>query len=326
MNGAVLFATVFLACAVEAAEALTVVLAVGTSRHWRSTLLGCGAALLVLAVVVAALGPAVGLVPLQALRLVVGALLLVFGLQWLRKAVLRASGHKALHDESAAYDGHVAAARTAGSGGRGRVQDWYAFTLSFKSVLLEGLEVAFIVITFGNNQRDVPLAALGAAAAVLVVAGIGAAVRVPLARMPENSLKFVVGVTLTSFGTFWSAEGAGAAWPGGDIALLVLVPAIALLSLCAAVTLHRIPPLPSRGTRVIPRLRAFGRFWYDFVVGDDWRVAAGVVVALGATALLVAAGLDAWWLLPAAVAVLFGLSLRRAVRPPRPGPAAPPGR
>src|SRR5262249_28030004 len=162
------------------------------------------------AVVVAALGPALIAIPLSALRLVVGGLLLVFGLQWLRKAVLRASGHKALHDEDAIYATELAAARSAPRRSRWIVTDWYAFTLSFKGVTLEGLEVAFIALTFGSNQNDIPLAAIAAVAAVLVVAGTGLAVRAPLARVPENTMKFVVGVMLTAFGIFWGSEGAGA--------------------------------------------------------------------------------------------------------------------
>ncbi len=247
MSSLVLFLTVFLACAVEAVEALTIVLAAGTSRHWGSAAQGTLAALAALAAVVAVLGPAIGLIPLSLLRLVVGALLLVFGLQWLRKAVLRGSGHKALHDEAAAYAKEVASAGAAGTGGRGAVRDWYAFTLSFKGVFLEGLEVAFIVVTFGNNQRDVPLAVLGAAAAVLVVTAVGFAVRAPLARVPENTMKFAVGTMLTSFGVFWSAEGTGAHWPGSDAALLVVIPVVALLAAGLTALLRRTPP-PAAGT------------------------------------------------------------------------------
>ncbi|MDF3291595.1 COG4280 domain-containing protein [Streptomyces silvisoli] len=239
MGELILVVTVFLACAVEAVEALTIVLAAGTSRDWASALQGTAAALLALAVTVAAFGPAIGMIPLGALRLVVGALLLVFGLQWLRKAVLRGSGYKALHDEEVAYRKEVDAAQAATFGGRGMVADWYAFTLSFKGVFLEGLEVAFIVVTFGNNQRDVPLAVVGAAAAVLVVAGAGVAVRAPLARVPENTMKFAVGTMLTSFGAFWSAEGAGATWPGSDTSLLALVPAVALLAVGYTAVLRR---------------------------------------------------------------------------------------
>jgi uncharacterized membrane protein len=228
-----LFLAVFLACAVEAVEATTIVLAAGTARDWRSALTGTGAALCTLGVIVAVLGPAVSAIPLHALRLVVGALLLVFGLQWLRKAILRASGHKALHDEDKIYAEQLALAKSqaAQSGKLIRVPDWYGFTLSFKGVLLEGLEVVFIVLTFGSNAHDVGLAAIAAVCAVALVAVAGAAVRAPLARVPENTLKFIVGIMLTSFGLLWGAEGAGASWPGSDAALLVLIPAVALFAL-----------------------------------------------------------------------------------------------
>jgi uncharacterized membrane protein len=234
-----LILTVFVACAVEAIEALTIVLAAGLTREWRSTFQGMAVALVVLAAIVAALGPTITLLPLTALRLVVGALLAIFGLQWLRKAILRATGYKSLHDEASAYLREVAAAKAAATSSRGRVHDWYAFTLSFKGVLLEGLEVIFIVITFGANQRNVGAAVIGAAAAVVVVAVTGVLVRAPLAKVPENALKFAVGIMLTSFGIFWGAEGAGVAWPGNDAALLVLVPVVALVALGYTVLLRR---------------------------------------------------------------------------------------
>jgi len=237
-----LILTVFVACAVEAIEALTIVLAAGLTREWRSTFQGMAVALAVLAAIVAALGPTITLLPLTALRLVVGALLAIFGLQWLRKAILRATGYKSLHDEASAYLREVTAAKAAAPSSRGRVHDWYAFTLSFKGVLLEGLEVVFIVITFGANQRDVGAAVIGAAAAVVVVAVTGVLVRAPLARVPENAMKFAVGIMLTSFGIFWGAEGAGVSWPGQDAALLVLVPVVALVALCYTVLLR-----PRRG-------------------------------------------------------------------------------
>jgi uncharacterized membrane protein len=223
-----LILTVFVACAVEAVEALTIVLATGITREWKSTFQGMAVALVVLAVITAAVGPAVSHLPLTPLRLVVGALLAIFGLQWLRKAVLRATGYKALHDEASAYLREVAAAEAATRESRRGVSDWYSFTLAFKGVLLEGLEVVFIVITFGVNQKDIGAAVIGAAAAVIVVTVAGIAVRAPLTRVPENWLKLGVGVMLTSFGTFWGAEGAGVAWPGNDAALLVLVPVVAL--------------------------------------------------------------------------------------------------
>jgi uncharacterized membrane protein len=153
---------------------------------------------------------------------VVGGLLLVFGLQWLRKAILRASGFKALHDEEAIYRREAAQAAAAGDTTRASM-DWYSFTVAFKGVLLEGLEVAFIVVTFGSNQGNIPLAAAGAVAAIVVVAIVGLRVRAPLGRVPENTLKYAVGLLLTTFGTFWAAEGAGVSWPGSDLALLALL-------------------------------------------------------------------------------------------------------
>ena len=231
MGSGALFIAVFLACVVEAVEATTIVLAAGTARDWRSATTGMAGALAVLAVIVAALGPAVSDVPLHGLRLVVGALLLVFGLQWLRKAILRASGHKARHDEGKIFAEQLAAAAGQPRRRAGLVPDWYGFTLSFKGVLLEGLEVVFIVLTFGSNARNVGLAAIAAGAAVILVAAAGLAIRTPLQRVPENTMKFVVGIMLTAFGTFWGAEGAGAHWPGSDAALLVLIPAIAVFAL-----------------------------------------------------------------------------------------------
>jgi uncharacterized membrane protein len=236
-----LFIAVFLACAVEAVEATTIVLAAGTARDWQSAGTGLFAALAVLAVITAALGPAVSALPIGALRLFVGALLLVFGLQWLRKAILRASGHKALHDEDAIYQSQVRAARSEPARRTGLVPDLYGFTLSFKGVLLEGLEVVFIALTFGGNAHRIPLAALAAGCAVVVVALAGLALRAPLARVPENTMKFAVGVMLTAFGTFWGAEGAGAQWPGSDTSLLVIVPAVALFALALVALLRRIP-------------------------------------------------------------------------------------
>jgi len=236
---AALFIAVFLACAVEAVEATTIVLAAGTARDWRSAGIGTAAALATLAVIVAILGPAVSDIPLRGLRVVVGALLLVFGLQWLRKAILRASGHKALHDEDKLFAEHMA--EVAGQQARrfGLAPDWYGFTLAYKGVLLEGLEVVFIVLTFGANDKNVGLATIAAGCAVILIATAGFAIRAPLARVPENTMKFVVGIMLTSFGVFWGGEGAGANWPGSDAALLVIIPAVALLGIALTALLRR---------------------------------------------------------------------------------------
>jgi uncharacterized membrane protein len=241
-SNVLLFLATFLGSAVEAVEALTIVLAVGVVRGWRSTLLGVAAAAVVLAAIVAALGPALRLIPISTLRLVVGALLLTFGLQWLRKAILRAGGYKSLHDEAAAFaSGRAEAGSATAPAGR---MDWYSFTVAFKGVLLEGLEVAFIVVGFGSTQGKLGLAAGAAAAAVVLVVAVGVAVRGPLERVPENTLKFVVGVLLTSFGTFWGGEGAGVEWPGSDLAILALAGFVALVSVLLTQGLrHRRQPL-----------------------------------------------------------------------------------
>ena len=239
MNAGPLFASVFLATAVEAVEATTIVLAAGIARDWRSSLTGAGVAVAGLAATIAAFGPAVTSIPLNALRLFVGTALLLFGVQWLRKAILRAGGYKELHDEALIYQQELAIAAAMPSVRRWGVHDWGAFTLSFKGVLLEGLEIVVIVLTFGANAHRTPLAGIAAAAAVIVVAVAGAAVRHPLTRVPENTLKFIVGVMLTSFGTFWAAQGAHASWPGDDAALLVLAPTIALASVAAVAVLRR---------------------------------------------------------------------------------------
>jgi uncharacterized membrane protein len=224
MTSAVLLVlAVAAASAVEMVEALTIVLAAGVSRGWRSALEGAGAALLALAVVVAAFGPAlVHYVPLDVLRVVVGGLLLILGLQWLRKAILRASGHKALHDEDAIYRRQVEEL----SGiprETGRRRDATAFTVAFKGVALEGLEVVMIVLTLGTTSGRLGLAAAGAAVAALVVGLAGLVVARRLVEVPENTLKMVVGIMLVSFGTFWTGEGMGLDWPGTDLAILALI-------------------------------------------------------------------------------------------------------
>ena len=236
MNGLTVAVTAFLASGVEAVEALTIVLAAGLTRGWRSTVAGVVAALAVLGVLIAALGPALAAIPLGTLRVVVGALLLCFGLQWLRKAVLRAAGAKARHDETAIFARETAAAEaatpTTGT-------DWYAFTLAFKGVTLEGLEVVFIVLSVGASAHRLPAAVAGAVAAVVVTAVAGAAVHRPLARVPENTTKFVVGLMLTTFGTFWGGEGVGVRWPGSDAFLVALLAIYAAVAAAAVVLTRR---------------------------------------------------------------------------------------
>jgi Ca2+/H+ antiporter, TMEM165/GDT1 family len=234
-------AATLLASGVEFVEALTIVLAMGTTRGWRSTWVGVGAALAALAVVTAVAGYALqSWLPEALLQLVVGTLLLIFGLQWLRKAILRSAGLKALHDEDQAFREEVEAARAAGDERRLGL-DWFAFVVSFKGVFLEGLEIVFIVITFGVNGDSIGLAVLGAALGGAIVVIAGFTLHRPLARVPENTIKFAVGLMLSTFGTFWSVEGLGwfapgeasLEWPGGDVALPVLLALWALLAWAA---------------------------------------------------------------------------------------------
>jgi uncharacterized membrane protein len=223
----------FLASAVEFVEAFTIVLVVGVTVNWRSALLGALAAAATLALLVATLGTAlVQWVPLDVLRTVIGTLLLLFGLKWLKNAIMRYAGLKARHDEQAIYEETRAELRARGEVDASSSRfDLFGFLLSYKSVLLEGLEVAFIVITFGlsaatssvSRSSGIASAALGALAAGLLVILVGALVRVPLANVPENTLKFVVGIMLTTFGTFWLGEGFGVEWPLSDAFLLILV-------------------------------------------------------------------------------------------------------
>jgi uncharacterized membrane protein len=231
---------VFLACTVEAVEALTIVLAVGGTRSWSSALSGVGVACVVLAAIVAVLGTALQALPIDALRIIIGALLLLFGLQWLRKAVMRAAGLKALHDEESEYERETQAALQAAGVPDGF--DRYSFAVSFQGVLLEGLEVALIVVTLGSEHGDMGLAVAAAAAAVLFVVAAGVAVRAPLAKVPENTLKFAVGVMLTTYGLFWAGEGLGVSWPGGDAMLLVIALAVLAASLITVRSLRQRTP------------------------------------------------------------------------------------
>jgi uncharacterized membrane protein len=212
----------FLACAVEVVEAFTIVLAVSIVRGARPAAMGTAAALAVLAVAVAIFGPLLATVPIHGLQLVVGVLLLVFGLGWLRKAVLRAGGALALHDETAAFAHQTEALRSEAPTSR-QAADWLAGIVAFKAVLLEGTEVVFIVLAIGARPGLLVPASLGAAGACVLVLATGVALRAPLSKIPENSLKFMVGAMLTGFGVFWCCEGLGAPWPGGDWAILGLV-------------------------------------------------------------------------------------------------------
>jgi len=341
MSGLALFIAVFLACAVEAVEATTIVLAAGTARDWKSALLGTGAGLGTLVAIIALLGPSLSRLPINDLRLFVGALLLIFGLQWVRKAILRSSGFKALHDEEKIFQEELAIARKARADQRFGVADWYAFTLSFKGVLLEGLEVAFIVLTFGTIQHQVGLASLAALCAVAVTVLAGFALRKPLARVPENTMKYIVGIMLTSFGIFWGAEGAGAQWPHKDLSLPLIIVFMVLVSQILIALLkkqhqyqllrdaHRriknAPPLvieldeidaeaAINQNGVLKTLSNFGAFWYDFLIGDDLIGFAIVISALELTHVFSNSFGSAWVVLPFSVAVLLPINLFRVTR------------
>lgn len=221
----VLVAAVFLACAVEMVEALTIVIAVGTTRSWKSAFEGVGVAVLALAVLVALFGPALTHIPLSVLRIVIGAILLIFGLQWLRKAILRSAGLKAKHDEDAIFAETVAELENA-TGDRDRL----AFVMSFKGVFLEGLEVVVTVLTLGASSHRLGLAASTAAVALLLVGVVGAIVAKQLSGVPENAMKMAVGLMLVSYGTFWTGEGLHITWPGSDAMIVILVALYALMA------------------------------------------------------------------------------------------------
>jgi len=225
----------FLGALVEAVEALTIVLAVATVRSWRPAGLGALAGLVLLALIVLLLGPLIGRVPLQALQLVIGILLLLFGMRWLRKAILRAAGLIPLHDEAMIFATETAELRDKARRNEAKL-DWLAGLASFKAMVLEGLEVVFIVIAVGAGGGQLIPASLGALAACALVAIVGLGVHRPLARVPENTLKFAVGVMLSAFGVFWTGEGLGVPWPGEDLAIVAFV-ALFLVTALAAVAL-----------------------------------------------------------------------------------------
>lgn len=228
----------FLASVVEVVEAFTIVLAVATVRSWRPAITGTAAALIVLAGIVVVLGPLLDRVPIGAMQLVIGVLLLLFGIGWLRKASLRAGGIIALHDEEAIFNKERTLLEEE-SARRRTSLDWIAGITAFKAVLLEGLEVVFIVIAVGAGRGMIGAASLGALAACALVLAVGAFLHKPLSRVPENTLKFGVGVMLSAFGVFWTGEGLGVAWPGHDLALLVFAILFLVVGLVSASVARR---------------------------------------------------------------------------------------
>ena len=307
----------FMASMVEFVEALTIVLAVGIVRGWRSALLGTSAALAVLLALAALLGPSLARIPLPVVQLVVGTLLLMFGLRWLRKAVLRAAGVLAMHDEAKAFEEETASLRSVGRA-PGSGIDKVAFGASFKIVMLEGIEVVFIVIAIGAGGPLIVPASLGAGLALLVVVALGFAVHRPLASIPENTLKFGVGVLLSAFGSFWVAEGIGLEWPGGDWAILALigvylVVALALARLCAQfhrTRAERVKPAARVDAKEFGALATIARELWGLFVDDAWLAGGVVAWVLAAWAMHASAGLSVAW-----ICLLFaaGLNLVLAV-------------
>lgn len=228
----------FLASLVEVVEAFTIVLAVGTVQGWRPALLGSGAGLAVLALLVLILGPVLDQVPIHALQLAIGILLLLFGLRWLRKAILRSAGLIALHDETAAFSKETAMLEGAARRKDAHL-DWIAGLAAFKAVVLEGVEVVFIVIAVGAGRGLLWPASLGALAACALVLLVGVAIHKPLAQVPENTLKFGVGVMLSAFGLFWTGEGLGVSWPGADFAIIGFALLFLIVGLATAAYVRR---------------------------------------------------------------------------------------
>ena len=277
-----LFLTVSLASAVEMVEAATIVLAMGAVRGWRSALTGSAVALVTLGLIVLIAGPSILLVPIELLRLIVGVLLLIFGLQWLRKAILRSSGFKALHDEEKIFEKELAEAKHATRKKILGEIDKYSFTLTFKTVLLEGFEVIFIVLTFGALKHSIATATLAAVCALVVVAGSAIVIRKPLARVPENTLKFIVGIMAATFGIFWSTEGMGFTWPYADLMLLLIGAWVAAVSYgCvhwlkrlrktnAQISLRKSNESTAPKAKALQMLKTIADFIKDFVVADEW--------------------------------------------------------
>jgi uncharacterized membrane protein len=312
-----LFLTIFLASAVEVIEVVAIVLGVGMTRGWRATIGGVVVALLVLCGVVAVLGPALTLVPISVLRATVGILLLLFGSQWLRKGILRINQYGFASSNSSEDDEDTV--RPNGPDG----VDWTAFVLSFKGVLLEGLEVVFIVVTFGTATHLIGLAALSAAAACVVVTALAFLIHRKIRDIPRHIVKYSVGLLLVTFGTFWAVEGLGVEWPGEDLSILGLLGFYFLFSIACLYLLRRTARHAlennSKGQAAGSRagyLKQFGIFWYQFLIGDDWIGAAVILFGFIGTYILVGAGVIAYWLLPLIVMFSLSLSLIRHTTPP----------
>jgi len=316
-----LFLTVSLASAVEMVEAATIVLAMGAVRGWRSALTGTVVALITLGLIVLIAGPSILLVPIELLRIIVGVLLLIFGLQWLRKAVLRSSGFKALHDEEKIFAKELDLAKSATAKKLFADLDKYSFTLTFKTVLLEGFEVIFIVLTFGALKNSIGTATLAALFALVIVAGSAFVIRKPLARVPENTLKFIVGIMAATFGIFWTTEGLGFEWPLADAILPLIAAWVAIVSYVCVLWLKRASKtssglkLRSSGkdavspSKAVKALKTVVEFIKEFVIADEWITACvlWVIVILGS---LITYSPELWPLVLVYFTVLLPFGLR----------------
>jgi uncharacterized membrane protein len=315
-----LFVTVALASAVEMVEAATIVLALGASRGWRSAIVGSLFAIVTLALIVLIAGPSILLVPIDVLRLLVGVLLLIFGMQWLRKAILRATGFKALHDEEKIFEAELQSAKTAEKTKTFSNLDKYSFTLSFKTVLLEGFEVIFIVLTFGALKNSLGIATMAAFVSLALVAGAAFAIRKPLTKVPENTLKFVVGTMATTFGIFWTTEGLKITWAYADATLLLLAALVLTASFGCILWLRGKKPASKKQTKAstAPKSKLFLAvrssldFVYELLIGDEWitGVSLWLLVALASA---VSISSDAWYLVPLYFVVILPVGLRRQV-------------
>ena len=283
-----LIASVFLASAVESVEAVTIVLAAGTARHMRSAIQGALAALFALAAIVLIFGRTLTDIPEDTLRFTIGILLLFFGLQWLRKATLRYAGVISMHDEAEIFKEEVEIASHAKSRSMVAVKDWFAFTMSFKGVFLEGVEVAFIVISFasirsGENPHAMAQASLAAIGAALAAALSGLIIHKPLTRVPENLLKYIVAIMCITFGIFWTLEGLSAPWPNSEADILVIAFFALVVSQIMIAVVRRSSPTRNKNSKLFSNQNLFGKFlsfWYDFIIGDDWRMPAIVLIGV----------------------------------------------
>lgn len=300
-------------------EAATIVLALGASRGWRSAIIGSVAALVTLALIVVIGGPSILLVPIELLRLLVGVLLLVFGLQWLRKAILRASGFKALHDEEKIFQAEVDSAKTAEKVKIFSGLDKYSFTLAFKTVLLEGFEVVFIVLTFGALKGALVTATLAAFVSLVVVAATAFAIRKPLTKVPENTMKFIVGAMATTFGIFWTTEGLRIEWPFADLSIILIAVLVVIVSFGCIIWLRAKTPgekAKKKSERAIsPAIRALSsalEFIYDLVIGDEWVTGVSLwILVVISTFVTIPAG--AWYLVLVFFTLILPLGLRKQI-------------